>query len=553
MTAGITRRALLPATVGLAGATLLPAQAGAQSLADAPGTVLKPGIHRLTANTVIKGDLLVEPGAVLEVPKGCTLTLLGGLVAPIAPIFTGPGLVDLNRSRLAWAHPEWWGAAPGDGARDSLAALRACMRAHPAMQLLAADYYLSDTLVVDRPFSRIAGAGFRGTEGGRGTRLVVTSGTADVLHVGPAEKPPTVNDFAQNIEIRGLALCRSRPVEHRGDTAPAGLRAQFLLFAHFEQVSAFEHGNGFVARGLVRSTMRDCIAFRSLPGSRPGQPYRGFVLDGTGEIGLAGGNASLYLDMCNATIGGEPAISDGVGLLLQGAFADSFVTDFESTALETGIRIDGMTGAIGARARNGHVNLHLRMPIVDQCGGIGIHVRDTGPHTLIDLSDPYVAVAPSGRAAMQVETMRGALSMAGGQFVGNSNAAAGGKAAGLVARDSQGLQLHGLKILEHAQPAALERCTGFALQLLVANPTSRPRGPAVRLRDCTAGRLAAILSAGGDAFTAGIAVEGTAERIALDVTGIAPEAVGGSANRAWIAGRSVAAPFRDARITIEGA
>lgn len=548
-----SRRDLLPlATSTLVPAGLAGAQVGPVLGETARGTVLPAGVHRVESNTVVKGDLLLQPGATIAIAAGRTLTLLGVLVAPVAAIFTGPGTVDLNRSRIAFAHPEWWGAAPGDGERDSLPALQACLRAHPAMQLLAADYFISGTWVIDRAFCRVAGVGFRGTQGGQGTRIVVTNGRDDVMQVGPASRPATVNDFPQNIDVRALALARSQAVDVSGGATPAGLRAQFLLFAHIEQVSAFEHAAGFVARGLVRSTLRDCVAFRSIPGRQAGQPWRGFLLDGSGDIGLAGGNASLFLLQCNATIGGDPAVSDAVGLLLEGAFADTFVVDFETAGVATGIRVDGRAAAIGARGRAGHINLHLRMPVIDQCARVGIEVRDTSAHALVDITEPYVAVGPAAEAALRLDGARGAVSVTGGQLAGGTSMTAGGRAVGLAVRDSRGLQVDGLKMLEHPRPVVFERCSGFALRLQVANPASRPGGDAVSLGDCDSGTAAILLSGQDGAFSAGVRTGGRTGRLRLDATGIAADAVGGAANRIVAGARPLPVPFRDSNLAIEG-
>lgn len=548
---GIRRRALFPLCAGLAGLGL-ESGASAQQSSEGIATIVEPGVHRVMANTTIKGDLLVKSGASIDIAAGCTLTLLGSMIAPITPIFTGAGLVDLNRSRLSAAHPEWWGARPGDGRVDSLAAMQLCLRAHPIMHLLAADYYISDTLVVDRAFSRVFGSGFRGTELGQGTRIIVTNGSADVLRVGPATKPATVADFTQNIEIRALALCRSKPVSSRGSMAPAGLRAQFLLFALFEQVSAFEHGIGIVARGLVRSTMRDCVAFRSTPGADGRRPYRGFLLDGSEDIGLAGGNASLYLQACNATIGGAPDVADSVGLLLDGAFADCFVIDFEATALECGIRVDGMSEAIGARGRHGHANLHLRMPIVDQCSRAGVEIRDTTVQSVIDITGPYVAVAPTGQVGIQVDRMRGSISISGGQVLGGMNSAARGAAVGLEVRESRGIAVHGLKIVDHAQPVRLADCSGFALHPTIMNTAERSGGAAILIERCEGGSIAPLISADRSSFSFGVALDDRSTRLRVDCVGVAPQSVGVGANRVSIAGKALSAPFRDANIVIEG-
>ncbi|KQS03395.1 hypothetical protein ASG11_03245 [Sphingomonas sp. Leaf357] len=500
----------------------------------------------------IKGDLQVQPGATIDIASGRTLTLLGGLLAPIASIFTGGGTVDLNRSRIACAHPEWWGAVPGDAASDSLPALRACLRAHPALRLLAADYYISDTFVVDRPFCCIEGSGFRGTGPRQGTRIIVTSGTADVMRAGPAAAPAMVNDFCQNVSIRSIALNRSLPVDVAGARLPAGLRAQFLLFADFQQVSAFEHGVGFAICGLVRSTLNDCVAFRSLPGRQTMQRYHGFLLDGSRDIGLAGGNASLFMRNCNATIGGTPAVADAIGLLLEGAFADTFVTDFETAGVATGIRIDGQSAAIGARARHGHINLHIHMPIIDQCGQVGIDVLDVAPQGLIDISDPYVAVAPGAEAALRFRQMRGAASVTGGQLAGTMNTNARGQAIGVAAIASRGLQVSGLKILEHARPGAFAQCSGFRLELTIGNPDSRVGGSGVMLRDCDHGTVKISLSGQENAFASGIALVGSAKGLHINTIGIDAATIGGSANRVTLGGRSLPVPSRTTDLIVEG-
>ncbi|MFS0735451.1 hypothetical protein ABC347_00210 [Sphingomonas sp. 1P06PA] len=551
--ARVSRRGFLPASAALIGASAI-AIPGATQVLDStvPALILQPGVHRVAANTTIKGDVLVQPGAVIEIAAGRTLTLLGGLVAPIAPIFGGAGTVDLNRSRIVCAHPEWWGAAPGDGARDSLAAMQACLRAHPAMQLLPADYYISDTLVVDRPFARVTGGGFRGTEPGKGTRIIVTSGRADVMRVGPASAPPTVNDFAQNIAVHGVALSRSVAVDAAADRLPAGLRAQYLLFGEFRQVSAFEHAIGFVAQGLVRSSFDDCVAFRSIPGRQAGQPYRGFYLDGSRAIGLAGGNASLFLRGCNATIGGDPRVADGVGMLIEGAFADTFVSQFETAGIATGIRIDGRTAEIGGRARVGHINLHIDRAVIDQCGLVGIDIRDTSPTSLIDLADPYVAAAPRAEAAIRLDRMRGAATITGGQLVGGTNADAGGQALGIAASASHGIQVGGLKILDHPRPAMLVQCSGFALDMVVHNPGSRPGGAAVGLRDCDRGSARLLVSGADGAFAGGIVLAGRMTRLRIDATGVDAAAVGGAANRVRLADGPIQIPSRTANLVVDG-
>lgn len=409
----LARRSVLPTLLAASlAATADPAGAQEERSFPTAGGVLQPGVHRVSQTITVTRDLALSPGAQIHVDSGRTLKVVGDLVAPVSHVFTGPGTVDLNQSRARAAYPEWWGARADDHTVDCLAALLACIAAHPVTSLGSGDYYLSDTLRIERPFVRVWGAGYRGRQQGEGTRLIVRSDRADVVRIGPQTRPGSVNDYLQGVDLRAVQLTRSRPV---GEGA-VGLRLAFVLTCHIEAVSASEHGTGFAITGAVRTTLRDCIAFRSINQADPALLYRGFHLDGNTETGLAGGNASLFLDQCNATIGGTPNAADPVGLLLDGAFADSFISGFETAGVATGIRVAGDAERIGGRARAGHANLHIRMPILDQCK-MGIEIRDVSPHGLIELNEPYVAVRPGGLAAIRLDRVRGGTTITGGQLL----------------------------------------------------------------------------------------------------------------------------------------
>lgn len=528
---GLRRRDLamiaggLMATPVAAAAAQTPLSPGASLDDMAQGGLLRTGIHRVTRTMAIMGDIALEPGARIDIAAGCTLTIRGHFAAPVAPVFLGAGKVDLNQSRSTAAHPEWWGATSDDGAADCLPAFTACLAAHPVMLLRAADYYLSDSFVVERPFVRIWGAGYRGATGGQGTRLLVKSGAADVVRVGPARYPGAVNDFVQGVDMRWMELGRTAPV------APdaAGLRAQYLLHCHFEGLSARESSIGFAAKGVVRSYFQDCIAFRSLPGSTANAPYRGFVLGGSEGVGLAGANGSIFLIDCNTSIGGTPDVSDAVGLLLEGGFADSFIDRFEATGLQTGIRIDGQASRLGDAAIAGHSNLHIRTAIVDQCGRVGIDMRELSDHALIDMQDVYVAVAPGAQAAIAGRDAHGACSIVGGQLIGRSDVGRPG-AVGLSLTDSSGLDVAGLKIADFAQPVRLKACRRIALGGQIHNPGRQSDEPAIAAEACANVRIYCAVSGRAGAFTHALAAVGEdAVGVSLDEQMIDPRALTGNA------------------------
>jgi hypothetical protein len=246
----------------------------------------------------------------------------------------------------------------------------------------------------------------------------------------------------------------------------------------FREISAPEHGAGFVARGLVRSTLTDCVAFRSMSG------------------------------------------------------------------VPAGIRIDGKTALIGGRARHGHIDLHLVLPIIDQCANVGIDILDTSNEALIDVVDRYIAVAPGAKVALRSQDMRGLAAVTGGQLAGSVDLASGGRAVGLIASGSNGIQVSGLKILEHARPASLTGCGGFALRLAIANPSSRPGPSGMTLRDCESGTADILLSGQNSAFASGVRVEGSAKRLRIDATAISVNAVGDANKRVMLADRPLAVPSR---------
>lgn len=531
MTMLVTRRALAPvlaASAAGAAAVRAPAQSPAAPgglAAFPPDTVLTAGLHWVTANLTIKGDLVLLPGARIDIARGVTLTVLGAFSAPVGPVFSGEGRADLNRSRTPAAHPEWFGAETDDAAADCLPALRACLAAHPVMHLRAADYWLSDTFVVDRPFVRIRGAGYRGTDRGEGTRLLVRSGSADVLRVGRDRAPGSVNDFLQGVDIRGMELGRTMPVAPGPRGEPAGLRLQYVLHCQFEGLSARESGIGYAATGAVRTYLRDCIAFRSLPGTTPGT-WRGFQLGGFEEIGLAGTNGSVFVTDCNVSIGGAPGVRDSVGLLLEGGFADTFVINFEAIALETGIRVDGAAARMGERAVSAQANLHLRMPVIDQCGSVGIDLRDTSEYALIELTEPYVAVAPGAASAIRFTGTRGATTITGGQLIGRS-ASGDSDVIGLHGRSASGIDVIGLKIADFARPVSLKGCTRIALAGQVHNPLVRSAAPAVVLQQCRSIRIGLGISGQPRAFAGGVTLaEAPRGPVSIDATLIEDAALG---------------------------
>lgn len=528
----LNRRSVL-ATAGvglLVGSAASAAQAQSASdgavngVSEREPTVLGPGIHRLPGSITVRGDLQLLPGAVIEIPAGRKLTLRGSLQAPLARIFSGQGTVDLNRCGITCAHPEWWGAVPNDENEDCLPALEACLAAHPVTQLRPADYHIKDTFVVQRPYARIIGAGSRGYGPTQGTRIVLANPHADVMRAGPTDQPRKVNDFVWEVELSHINLVRAVPPA----AGAVGLRAQFLLYARFERVSAFEHSTGFYLAGMVRSYLIDCFSFRSAAGN---DTWRGFHLDGRPNIGLAGGNASLYMLDCLVNIGGSPGLTDPVGFLLQNAFADTFMVRPETAACATGIRVVGEVALLGHRKKSGHADLHLRGVVLDACD-VGLEISDTSPWSQIRIEDPYVGLKPGATAAMRIENARGQLSISGGQLLGWPDSDAGGDAVGVEVVGSSMVSIAGTQCLDFRRPMSLENCHSLDIAASIVNPGQRASTAALQLRECRQASVRLMIGGRSGAFSSAVAVTGQETAgILLDLSAVDPSSItGGEAN-----------------------
>lgn len=510
-----------------------------------PGVVLQAGRHEVNANLTVRADVLAMPGATIHVAAGRTLTLLGDFQAPVGRVFTGEGRVDMNRGRAPAAHPEWWGAGRDDGAVDSLPALRACVAAHPVTLLGAGDYFIGDTWRIDLPHRRIWGAGSYWHGPNQGTRIVVTSATADAIRIGSARQPGAINDYLQSVDLRWLEASRS--VAPRGEAA--GVRLAHVLHSQVEGVRASEHVAGFAVAGAVRTILRDCLAFRSLQGERR---FRGFHLDGRADIGLAGGNASVTLVDCNASVGGPPDLAESVGALLEGGFADTALHRFETGALATGIRIDGRRDAISAKQRRfGQANVHIVSPVLDGFSFAGIELTGGGSHAVVDILDAYCGLAPAALAGVHVHDWEGMVTLTGGQMIGWFNAVGGGDGRGVHAVNAAGLGLHGVKLLGCRRPVTLDRCRDFTIDVLVTNPDEPASSAALWVENCQRGSIRASVRGGRDAFHQGVYLRGANRALAVDCTGIDPASLRAGGERRLVTDGGLNA-LRGNAVTVTG-
>ncbi|WP_374944718.1 hypothetical protein [Sphingomonas sp.] len=524
----------------LAAAEAAPGAAVGQVLrVPGAGIVLAAGSYRVDRDMTVTGDVLLMPGVRIDVARGSTLTFTGDFQASAAPVFAGAGRVDLNVSRVLTARPEWWGAVAGDPRIDCLPALEAAIAAHGCVALIAADYHISATLRIALPGRRIEGR--TGSAGGRTTvsRLVLTRADGDVVQVGPDRDPGGPGAFVTGIVLHQLELARSVAVAPGGSLergGPAGLRVQYAVACRFENLTSVEHAAGYVMRGVVRSFLRNCSAYRSRPsadGAGAGEGFVGFLFDGSADFGLAGGNASLYVDECVVSTGGVPRLARSIGAYLPGAFADIFLTRFEMATMTDGIVVDGLASEGNSRrARTGNGDLHITAPILDSVSHAGLTLSRLSPYGVVDVIDPYIAVVPGSLAAIHVHDGGGMTTITGGQLIGWGDADGGGNAVGVHAVNAAGLSVRGLKILGHRRPVGLTGCRDFDIDVAIHNPAQIASQAAVQLAACDRGTVHARVTGGAGVFPQGVRLDGQANNhVAVEVIGVNPAAIaGGQAN-----------------------
>jgi hypothetical protein len=436
--------------------------------------------------------------------------------------------------------PEWFGARVNDGRVDCADAIEACYTLCPHTQLGQADYFIRRTLRFDRSWRTLRGVGNYATDQGRGTRIILQGSapgvhTADLMVVGSVEQPARTNDrFPFENHFSNFTLIRDgRSAPHpSGDIRryPTGLRAAYLVRSTFREITSLASSVGFYLGGLTYTKVDDCLAQRLEPGLGGGADLAvGFFLDGAPNFGLAGGNASLYLDRC-VVVGQHPSHRRPTGLLARGAFVDTFLDRFESAQIDTGVAFD----ARGAGSRGQTVDVHIRGAVLDGCARHGLDLDLTGTSSAsVEVVDPYVyAPASGGDRGVFVHDGAGLVTITGGQVHG---AFANGS---LALSATRGVRVQGLKLHEAVRPVVVADAGGLVLEPQITNIERRTDGFAIACAAMYRSIVRPIVVGAPGAFAGGVSLDAACNYSSLDGTAIDPgcfrEVTG--ARKLWFAG-----------------
>lgn len=379
------------------------AMAAADAYAVAAGVRLKCtyGTYLVDDNLTLAAAVDFR-GGVLKVASTKTATINGTVLSAVSQIFDTFSLGGTVKASPATNHvsyPDWW----GDDGGDDLPALKAAETCGILkMQMMSRDYNCTTTWVISTSCLHITGTGKGWTPDRPVTRIVTFSGTDSSILFGTTAYPEGgSNFFVADSTIENMVITRNVvPTSNSSSpiTSPAGIVHQYTLRCTTRNIHVSEHSIGQLFNGVVYHTNRDVYAFRSASGGDTEHDiFYGIWANGSAAIGFAGGNASLYIYNPTVGVGGTPTLTDSRGIVLAGAFVDTFVFDLETAFVDIPITITGSRTNSDANVRAiGNLDLHILRPINDQYKLIEILIEDIAEHGAIEITGGYGAPAASG-------------------------------------------------------------------------------------------------------------------------------------------------------------
>lgn len=468
------------------------------------------GNYLIGSSVTLSSQIEFDAGAKLLIGNGVTVAFTGQVVSGPYQIFqcTGTGAVTFNEAKTSEGHPEWWGALVNNAGAASAnrTAINACITALPRTKLQPADYWIDDYIHLAISHRELIGQGYPydGATADVVSRIVVNNGTTDAIRVGPNVAPPAVNQFPQGLRVMNVTTDRSvAPVVSSDCT---GIRVQYVLNAQFENVMARQCIYGWRFNGAVYSKVRDCQSFRSVAGTGGADKYYGFFVDGSINIGLAGGNASLYLEGCNSSMGGL-SFADSNGLYANLAFTDLFVYEFETVRHSIGINIQGNASTTSPYS---NLDLQIRNPVIDAYELYGIFFNNVNESGACEVIGGYTAPLTGGTAScgILISSCTGSVAIHGTQMIMAQSAATNG----IVIENSANAVIDRTQILEcRGTPMTVDNSFSCDVRPVIKNYYEVTVN-AVLISNATAGCfIQPLINGDANFYSRGINVAGTAD------------------------------------------
>jgi hypothetical protein len=514
--------------------------------ADAVGGTLRvpAGNYAINSSVTFASAVSFDFGAILILGTGVVIAFNNQMIAGPQQVFQiGAGAsVTFNWNKTSEGFSEWWGAIPNSpgAAAGNVTAINAALIALRKVQLVAGDYWINSRIYMGLPWRELSGVAerFDGAVSNFVTRILQTSASADVIQVGPDTFPGSINALFQGNKVNNVYV--GRTVAPDIAAAVSGIKNQYTLYALFENVMCAESIFGFQFFGTVQTQAYRCWAFRTVAGSGAGPDrFYGFYVNGSATIpGLNSGNASLYLNYCNGTVGGSPP-ADSVGFYLDDGFTDAFLESPEATSCRIGIQIvgDGLTGPFAFT--NG--DLQIKNPVMDAFSYAGIFLQNCNKFGSVEIIGGYHGAAAGARAAIAVDNCKGQIRVNGGQAI--MVAATG--SSGISIDASNGVTIDGTIIMEALISGVdATNANNCVFKPIVKNYNTTMTGAIVRMfSTCSRNIIAPVGYGSAGVYPIGVQLVSTGNSFTeINCSGMDPAAItGGSANKLTINGVQITA------------
>jgi hypothetical protein len=492
----------------------------AAAASGAVALVIPPGNYSAPANVSFPMPVSIPSSGVTITPAtGVTVTFAGGFTAERHRCFNtsaAGSAIAFDAGKTTRGYPEWWGAvtstsAPAAGVQTlTTSAINAAVIALHTTEGAAGSYYTNGRILIEIQGHGFEGRGcttYNGTNGDT-TRILCTSSSSDIIQLGPDTYPGAINSMPQGIFLRGVYVCRDTRPTISSDCA--GVVVRNALHARMDFVKSTESMRSFYFHQTVSGHFNYCYANRSLAGASTGTDYwYGFYAYGdnsTSGWGMPGGNASLYLNRCQAGCNIASLQSgNSSGFYFDLKYTDIFMDRCESGDCNVGLNFQG-TSATGDDTNNQDVT--IRGCVMDSSKQFSLFIKNASEGATMDVSDLYCGPSSGATAAVYIQDSKGCVTFTGGQILLGS--AAGTK--GMVIDASTGVSVHGTKIVAGTTTGIqLASATSCRIEATLKN-RGNSGGAAIQLTGTNTDNIISPLVFGKtEAFTYGIQCVGTGD------------------------------------------
>lgn len=437
------------------------ALANSAAVAANMGLTFTPGSYLVKENITFTAPVKFMPGAQLLIANGVTVTFSNVLNAGIAQIFSisGSGAVVVNGAYTPIGYAEWWGAVTGNTSVDNSVPINACIVACQVTLLQGGTYYTVNPVLQQTAGRAVIGVfnGFNGN-GGVGSFIKNQTATGIIYQIGPNTYP---GSFQNTNVLKNVGLTRS--VAPAMTAYPTALAVQYTIWSTIENVLAEDSRYCFHITGTGQTRMRSCFAERSVAGVGGTDQYYGFYLDGSVNVGGAGGNESVYLDNCSAGLAGATWSNsvDYQGLVASGAYgySDIFIKNFETAGLGYALNFQGNSNS-GSTPDIQNEDVRIYNVVADVCQIAGILFANTSEYGSIQVFGGYLEGASGAAACIEYAGSQGAIFVTGVEMLCNNAGVPG-----VVATNSKGMNHVGNQILQSTVTAIqLSGCTSCSFE-----------------------------------------------------------------------------------------